>query len=326
MLRHCFCLMLGLCCAAPLQAASWTDGLFAELSKDFGTVPRGPMLTHPFHVRNNGSVPIHIADIRVSCGCLTAAALENTIQPGQETIILAQMNTTRFAGVKTVTIFVRFDQPQSEEVRLWVQANSRDDVTVTPDAVNFGQVKRNSMPSAAVTVSFLGKNSWRIQGVQCESNYVQATIKEEKRNTNDVAYVVTARLRADAPVGKWYTDIWLQTNNPATPRVRVPVNVEIESALSVSPAVVDLGQVKVGSQVERKVIVRGVAPFQITNVKGADQDLVVRETTTGNRPVHVLSVTLKPGAAGDVRRQLKIITDLKTEGEIEFQTKAQVVP
>jgi len=318
--------MLGLCFAAPLQAANWTEGLFAELSKDFGTVPRGPMLTHPFHVRNNGTAPIHIADIRVSCGCVTAAALETTIQPGQETIILAQMNTTRFSGVKTVTIFVRFDQPQSEEVRLWVQANSRDDVTVTPDAVNFGQVKRNSTPSAAVTVSFLGKNSWRIQGVQCESNYVQATIKEEKRNINEVAYVVTARLRADAPVGKWYTDLWLQTNNPATPRVRVPVNVEIESALSVSPAVVDLGQVKVGSQVERKVIVRGVTPFQITNVKGADQDLVVRETTTGNRPVHVLSVTLKPGAAGDVRRQLKIITDLKTEGEIEFQTKAQVMP
>jgi len=318
--------MLGLWLTAPVQAASWTDGLFAELSKDFGTVPRGPLLTHPFHVRNNGSAPIHIADVRVSCGCVTAAALENTIAPGQETIILAQMNTTRFAGMKTVTIFVRFDQPHSEEVRLWVQANSRDDVTVTPDAVNFGQVKRNSTPAASVTVSFLGSNSWRIQGTQCESNYIQATIKEEKRTASEVSYTLTARLRADAPVGKWYTDIWLQTNNPATPRVRVPVNVEIESALSVSPAVVDLGQVKVGSTVERKVIVRGVTPFQITTVKGADQNLVVRETTSGSRPVHVLSVTLKPGASGDLRRQLKIITDLKTEGEIEFQTKAQVMP
>jgi hypothetical protein len=36
------------------------------------------------------------------------------------------------------------------------------------------------------------------------------------------------------------------------PKVRVPLTVEIQSALSVSPASVILGQAKVGEQTERK--------------------------------------------------------------------------
>ena len=38
------------------------------------------------------------------------------------------MDTTRFLGVKSVTIYVQFDQPNYQEVRLWVRANGRDDV------------------------------------------------------------------------------------------------------------------------------------------------------------------------------------------------------
>ena len=149
-----------------------------------------------------------------------------------------------------------------------MQANSRDDVTVTPESLSFGHIKRASQPTGSVNVIFLGSGQWSITGVQCDSNYVKAKAAKSSRNRNEVVYKVTAQLRSDAPVGRWFTDIWLTTNNPATPRVRVPLTVEIESALTVSPAVVDLGQPKIGSQVERRVIVRGVSPFKITEIRG----------------------------------------------------------
>src|SRR5262249_37066195 len=80
--------------------------------------------------------------------------------------------------------------------------------------------------------------------VNSESNYIQTTLKNVRRDAGEVSYQLTASLRPDAPVGKWYTDVWLKTNNPATPRIRVPLTVEIESALSVSPATVSLGQAR----------------------------------------------------------------------------------
>jgi len=37
-------------------------------------------------------------------------------------------------------------------------------------------------------------------------------------------------------------------------------------------------------------------------------------------------VKLKAGNAGDFQRTLKVLTDLKDEGEIEFQAIAKVMP
>jgi hypothetical protein len=326
MYRFSLVLAVGLCLASSASATSWADGLFDELNKDFGSVPRGPMLTHPFRLVNKTKVPVNISGVRVSCGCTTATALKGTLAPGEETVVLAQMDTRRFTGIKTVTIYVNFDRPHSEEVRLWVQANSRDDVSVSPESLAFGTAKRGSSAAATVSVVFMGNNGSQILDVASDSNYVVTSVREVRRQDSDVAYELTAHLRPDAPVGKWYTDIWLKTNNGTMPRVRVPLTVEIESALSISPANVTLGDVKVGAEAERKVVIRGVKPFKITDVKGTDDSVKVRDSNTDSKPVHVLTLTLKGAQAGEFNRTFRVITDLKDEAEIEFQAKAQIMP
>jgi len=42
---------------APLTA----DGMFDEVSRDFGSVPRGQILTHPFRLVNNTGQPVQMA-------------------------------------------------------------------------------------------------------------------------------------------------------------------------------------------------------------------------------------------------------------------------
>jgi hypothetical protein len=324
MFRYSLVMFAGLLLAGSAGAATWADGLFDELSKDFGSVPRGPTLQHPFHLVNKTKSTVHISGVRVSCNCTSATALKSTLAPGEDTVVQASMDTSRFSGVRTVTIYVQFDSPAAEEVRLWVQANSRDDVSVSPDTLAFGQTKRGSTPTSTVTVTFLGTNQAQITEVQSESNYISTTLKEVARKNTEVSYELTAKVRADTPVGKWYTDVWLKTNLQAMPKVRVPLTVEIESALSIGN--VAFGQVKEGAEAERKTVVRGVKPFRITKVEGTDDEVTVRDSATDAKPVHVLTVTLKAAKAGDWSRTLKVVTDLGEEGEIEFEAKAQVVP
>jgi len=322
--RYSLVVLLGLCATGP-ASASWADTLFDELSRDFGSVPRGPTLTHPFRLVNKTNQNVHIASVRVSCGCTSAQALQQDLAPGQETAILVQMDTRRFQHTKSVTIFVQFDQPRWEEVRLWVQANSRDDVTVIPESLALGTVKRGSAPAAAVNITFLGDGNWQILGARSDSNYVQPAVKETRRAAGEVSYQLTASLRPDTPAGKWYTDVWLQTNNPTTPRVRVPLTVEVAAPLSISPMTVVLGEVKAGKQVERRLIVRGSTPFRITGIKGTDKLLSVREAEADSKTVHVLTVTLRPNKPGEMSRSLRILTDLPNESDIEFNAKAKVV-
>jgi hypothetical protein len=300
--------------------------MFEEQNRDFGSVPRGPLLTHAFRLVNKTGSPVHIVGVRVSCGCTSAQALQYDLAPGQETAILAQMDTRRFIGPKTVTIFVTFDRPQYDEVRLWVQANSREDVTVMPDTLAMGRVKRSTAPTASTTISFLGDPNWQVTGVGADSNYIHPVCKVVRRQGYEVAYELTAKLRPDTPAGKWYSDIWLTTNNPATPRVRVPLTVEIESALTVNPQRVTLGQVKAGQDAERKVIVRGDQPFRITRIKGTDKQITVRDNSQDAQVVHVLTVTFHGQSPGEVNRMVQVFTDLEGDSDVEFNAEARVVP
>jgi Protein of unknown function (DUF1573) len=326
MLRYSLVVVAGLWAAGPALSATWADALFEEFSKDFGSVPRGPTLSHPFRVVNNTRGPVNISSVRVSCGCVTAVALKTHLKPGESTHIIAKMDTTRVSGLRTVTIYVQFDQPTFEEVRLWVQANGRNDFTVTPDTLAFGQLKRGGTPAVSVMIAFYGSNQTRITEVNCESNYIQPEVQEVHRLESEVTYRLTARLRSDAPVGKWYTDVWFKTNNPEMTQVRVPLTVEIESALSINPQTVTLGPVKVQTESERRVVVRGVKPFNITKVLGTDDQLNVRDNTLQAKSVHVLTVKLKATKPGELNRTLRVLTDLKDDNKIDFQVHASITP
>lgn len=323
-----FSLVCSACLVLAGQAdASWADGLFEELSRDFGSVPRGQTLSHPFRVVNTTSETVVISSVLPSCGkCSTARALQTVLAPGQETAVMVTMNTNAFAGTKWITVRVQFSQPRFEEVRLWVQANSRDDISFTPESLNFGQVKRGNEAAASLNVTFFGGAGTQVLEATCDSNYVRTKFEEVRRNGLEVVYRINAEVRPDTPAGKWFTDVWLKTNNPAIPKLRVPVTVEIDSPLALTPNTVALGKVKAGTETDRKVILRGVQPFRILKIAGADKQVRVRPTTEESKNVHVLTVTLFSSELGELNRTIRIETDLKTGGAIEFNARAEIVP
>jgi hypothetical protein len=307
--------------AVPARASA--ESLFDETSRDFGAVARGAVVSHPFRLVNNTSQRVVIHNVRVSCGCTTARALHNVLNPGQESAILVNMDTRRFTGNKGVFIYVTFSQPHFEEVRLWVQANSRDDLALAPSALDFGKIRHGTSATATVTVTFLGGSHTEVTEARSESNYLLPACKVLRRDKNEVSYQLAATLRKDAPPGKWFTDLWLKTNNPALPKVRVPLAVEIDPPL-VNP--IALGQLKKGAESTHKLVVRGGQPFLITSIKGGDGQLQVRDTTSDSQNAHVLTLTLRPSSSGEFSRLIQIRTDLASNGEIFFTAQAKVVP
>ena len=104
------------------------------------------------------------------------------------------------------------------------------------------------------------------------------------------------------------------------------MTVEIDPAITVNTTTLTLGEVKVGQTIERKVVVRGTKTFKITAIKGTDGVIEVKNNSTESREQHVLTVRLKGDKPGNIDRTLKVITDIKDEGEVEFRAKGNVVP
>ncbi len=259
MLRHSLILGLLLISSASLRADF--EGVLDERLHDFGVVPRGQQLTHYFRVVNTTKQTLHITGVRVSCGCTSARALETTILPGRETAVYAVMDSRRFVGSKQVTIYVSFDQPRFEELRTVVQANAREDLIFGPDNISFGKIRQGDAKSASMNITIYN-GGVQILEATSDSNYIQPTVKETRRTGTETTFQVEAKVRNDTPVGLWFTDVWVKTNNPAYPKLRVPVSVEVEG---LQPAKTDEKKVD-GTKTSRNVSPSVATPVQATSV------------------------------------------------------------
>jgi hypothetical protein len=249
-----------------------------------------------------------VASLRTSCGCASATLAREELNPGQSAILQVSIDTRKYSGYRQFTIHVLCDRPSLEEVRLTLTATSREDITLTPGQLDFGRVKRGAAAKASTTVQYHGGGNWQVLSVENENAYLKPDLQQFG---NDPTYQLTVTLRPDIPAGAWHADLWLKTTDPATPRIRVPLVVEVESNLTATPSDVQLGQIRAGTLGERKVVIRGTSPFKISKIEGQDEQFKVSGVTDEAKTVHVLKVTFTAnGEAAEVRRKFRIVTDL----------------
>jgi len=90
----------------------WANKLFDDLGgtsvgdADFPKIARGVQLPFRFKLKNIYNVPLEITETRVSCGCVAVTVPVKRLKPNQEGIIEGWVDTRRFSGRKTITIFV----------------------------------------------------------------------------------------------------------------------------------------------------------------------------------------------------------------------------
>lgn len=93
---------------------------------DAGEVMKGEVITAKFVVRNTGKYPLVISEVKGSCTCTVAEKPEKAINPGEEGIIKANVDTDRTStGVisKTVTILAN-TEPSTTEVAIKAKVKS----------------------------------------------------------------------------------------------------------------------------------------------------------------------------------------------------------
>ena len=100
----------------------------------------------------------------------------------------------------------------------------------------------------------------------------------------------------------------------------------MESPLTVTPSVISLGVIKAHEDTQRKIIVRGAAPFHITQIKGMDASTAVAFDSKLAREVHVLTIAAKPGMSRKIDKVLRVITDMKADNEIDVRVQGTVSP
>ena len=174
-------------------------------------------------------------------------------------------------------------------------------------------------------MTFTSDPKWEIKESTSTGGYVAVEHKLESRVGNTVTYDVTAILDKDCPAGNWTADINLKTSNTAVASLRVPVTVNVNAPVAVSPEAVQFGNVSIGNATEKRVTLQSGTPFKILEVKGADDQLGVKVESDESKAIHVITLSASPKLQGGFVRNVEIVTDNKEQPKVIIPVAAKVV-
>ena len=111
--------------AAQTQAEpspAWARNLFESLDKDLGQLRGGAGVKYQFRfpMKNRSGETVHVAQVRMSSGTVTAEARPKELAPGADGAVVATLDSSRLAGEKVMKIVVAFDRPRPATVVLSV--------------------------------------------------------------------------------------------------------------------------------------------------------------------------------------------------------------
>ncbi len=308
-------------------AQDWAAAMFGHTSHDFGTVARGADCVHRFPLENIYLEDAHIASVRSSCGCTLPEVTKPFLKTYEQSEVIAKLDTRRFTGRKDSTLTVVFDKPFPAEVQLHVYAFIRCDVVVQPGQARFESVEQGTAATQNLTVSYAGRDDWKIVDVRANRPCLEAVAVEQSRNQGQVTYELQVTLNTDAPAGYLRDQLILVTNDrdPNTSQVPVPVEAVVVPGIQVRPNPLTLGILKPGQTVTRNLVVQAKQPFRVLEATGPDERFRFK---LPDRPsvVQLVPVTFTAEAsAGSVAGTIQLRTDLAKQSSLEVSVNGQVV-
>lgn len=330
------------CSVASAQSASpapWANKLFVKgieedptkapppvITHDFGTVPHGTLCVHKFTITNIYDVPIQVVDVRRSCGCLEVYPPQKVLQPNETAELPISMNTAKFSGSNSQTVYVTFGPNYISTAIIRMSANSRTDVQLNPGQINFGTVTAGSKPVQTVTLEYHGRQrDWKVTEILKPEGPFEVSLKEVGRGFLTNKYQISVGLNADAPAGPISETLSLKTNDPTAPVVNVNVSGRVQSSVVLSQQSVSFDRVKVGSESVQKIVVRATSgPFRIQPIAQDDVGISV-ETFPAPAPVQIITVKFAPKKAGSFRKQIALSSDPPGAASATILVEAEAV-
>jgi hypothetical protein len=297
--------------AVPCAAQEWANKMFTARSYDFGNVARGAKAEYAFELTNLYLEDVHIASVRATCGCTTPRIEKDTLKTYEKGAVIAHINSDRFLGNQGSTITVTIDKPQYAQVQLHVKVHIFSDVLLEPSSVALGGVAQGTSAERTIGVRYTGRSDWQIVEVRSGNPHLSGAVTETSREGGRVTYDLKAVLDKDAPAGYVREYLWLITNDPRTKEIPVPVEGQVQGAVSVSPSSLFLGVVQPGQKVTKQIVVRGQKPFRIVSIHG---DCECLQTTFPKdkeaKSLYLVPVTFTAGEkTGRITQVVHIETD-----------------
>ena len=202
--------------------ASAVPGIFLpEVHFEFPPVFDGQEVRHDFVVRNKGTSPLDIRDVKTDCGC-TTVSYPRQIAAGNEGRIVIKFDTSGYGGQHvTKTITVRTNDKSQGKFDLVITGTVKPCADINPtEAKLTGNIGEKIQQT--ITIAPLAGNRFTIVEVRAEKGDNMRYDLVETKQGNGVKYKLTIyNMKQDKG---WYIDnIYLKTSSKISPVIKIRV-------------------------------------------------------------------------------------------------------
>ena len=293
---------------------------------DFGTVKRGQKLTGSFQFKNVGQGPLTIQGVQAACDCTTPESIKGKVfSPGESGAIDVVFDTKDYTGRVTKAITVITNERSMPDRTLTISATVNSEINATPPLADFDDVVSKEAPEQVIRIKGNMKQTLRIEKIRFNQEHLDVAYRKDGQD-----FLVTIKLKANAPIGFFKDTIWLKNNSSALPEMPIPVRATVRGEIALSPSYVEFGSVPPSEKSSRQILLTSASDFEITdnlvevNVNGSKSnlgsDLVKIDVTRSGKNEKKVQLELKnPGnQPGSVHGKITLQTSNPQQKKLTF--------
>jgi len=217
----------------------------ATTDLDVGVVPNDRRSLHALEVTNRGKAPLRIHNIQTNCACTQGhiAPEKSTIAPGETGVIDVVIDPYRIPGFSSSRVLtISSNDPVTTTVMVDVHAEVEPELDLSADEVRFGEVMLGDTPTETLHIRQIFEGDWSVSLVDLQSlggaplEGITATFTEVTGDDGVRAYDIEVAITDEARRGTIEGGLFIFSNLPRIPQLRLPVHAEIVSPVTADPA------------------------------------------------------------------------------------------
>lgn len=294
---------------------------FDAYTHDFGKIYSGEKVIHKFKFKNHGDGELIIDKVKSACGCTAALSTKKNIKKNEEGEIEVKFNSGKYVGKIAKSIFVHSNDPVNPKVKLVIEMNIIEEVSVTPKRINFGVIRMGSSCSVNFEIKILPGSKIKILKVETSFPYIK--LKEKEKGEDALNYEVA--LRGVEEFGKFNGFIFVHTNSEKKPKIDVPFNGEVIGDITYYPNKLSFGTVRKNREAKKTVIITLVdKSIEIEKIE-IEPAFMTYNISPLNDDSRVISVHMNQGDfTGTVNGSLLIYSNSSLQPEICIPISATI--
>ncbi len=191
---------------------------------DFKEVSQNVVLKHDFVVKNEGTAPLEIKEVKSSCECTALEPIKMKLEPGDSTILTVKFDTKNKIGYQRQHAYILSNDPEAPVYRVSLVANVQltkeaeeqlPTIKIPYTSYDLGDVKKGKTVNHKIEIKNLGKETLTIKKVKSGCDFVKLKLTNNKIDFGKPEFLNISFDTGNVS-GKQSCTIVIKSNDPRT--------------------------------------------------------------------------------------------------------------